>query len=88
MNAIILSAIWGIVMMFSGVFIKSKAAPKYIALAGIFLIFLANAAELYNGFLLFQVDTHDMLRTNSFNLTFIAIALAGTALFFLLKKLY
>lgn len=85
MNAIILSAIWGIVMMFSGVFIKSKTAPKYIALAGIFLIFLANAAELYNGFLLFQVDTHDMLRTNSFNLTFIAIALAGTALFFLLN---
>lgn len=85
MNAIILSAIWGIVMMFSAVFIKSKTVPKYIALVGIALIFIANALELNSGILLFNVDTHEMLRTDSFNLTFIAVVLLCTAIFFLLS---
>jgi NADH-quinone oxidoreductase subunit N len=85
MNAIILSAIWGIVMMFSGVFIKNKTTPKYLAFAGIALIFIVNALELNSGFLLFHVDTHDMLHTDSFNLTFIAIALACTGIYFLLS---
>ena len=34
MNAIILSAIWGVVMMFGGVFFKKASAPKYWAIAG------------------------------------------------------
>jgi len=85
MNAIILTAIWGIVMMFSAVFFKSKAVPKYLALIGIALIFVANGIELYNGSLLFQVDVKNMLRIDSPNLTFIAIALACTAIYFLLS---
>ena len=85
MNAIILSAIWGIVMMFSAVFIKSKSVPKYLALAGILLIFVANALELNNGQSFFNIDVHDMLHMGSFNLTFIAIALGCTGLYFLLS---
>lgn len=85
MNAIILSAIWGVVMMFSGVFIKSKATPKYLALTGIVLIFIANGIELNTGTSFFKFDVHDMLRTDSFNLTFIAIALGSTLLYFLLS---
>ena len=85
MNAIILSAIWGIVMMFSAVFIKSKTVPKYLALVGILLIFIANGRELYYGEPDFAVNVHDMLRMSSFNLTFIAVALACTAMFFLLS---
>lgn len=85
MNAIILSAIWGIVMMFAGVFTKDKSIPKYLAYAGIIILFIANALELNNGTLLFSIDAHDMLRTNSFNLTFIAIALACTGIYFLLS---
>ena len=85
MNAIILSAIWGIVMMFSAVFIKSKTVPKYLALLGIALVFIANAVELNSGILLFNIDTHNMLHTDNFNLTFIAIALLCTAMYFLLS---
>lgn len=85
MNAIILTAIWGIIMMFSAVFIKSKAAPKYLALAGIVLVFFANAAELYSGFRIFNIDAHDMLLTSSYNLTFIAIVTACSALYFMLN---
>ncbi len=85
MNAIILSAIWGIVMMFSGVFIKSKATPKYLAIAGIILLFIANAIELRSGVSFFKLDVHDMLHMGSFNLTFIAIALGCTGIYFLLS---
>ena len=42
MNAIILTAIWGIVMMFGGVFFKRKSTPRYWAIAGLILVFLSN----------------------------------------------
>lgn len=85
MNAIIFSAIWGIVMMFSGAFIESKKTPRYLAIAGIVLLFLVNALELYSGSALIAVDTHDMIRTNSFNLSFLAIVFGSTLLYFLLS---
>ena len=85
MNAIILTAVWGIVLMFSGVFIKSKTAPKYIAVLGLLLIFAANAYELYTGKSFFPLNVHDMLRTDSFNLSFIAVALGCTLIYFLLS---
>ena len=85
MNAIIFSAIWGIVMMFAGVFIKSKTIPKYLAIAGIILIFIANGIELNTGVSFFHFDVHDMIRTASFNLTFIAVVLGCTLIYFLLS---
>jgi NADH-quinone oxidoreductase subunit N len=85
MNAIIFSAIWGIVMMFSGVFIKSKSTPKYLAIVGIALLFILNAMELYYGKALFAFDTKDMIRTNSLNLSFLAVVFGSTLLYFLLS---
>lgn len=85
MNAIIFSAVWGIVMMFSGAFIKSKATPKYLALAGIVLLFVVNALELNTGRSLFTIETHDMLLINSYNLAFIAVVQACTMIYFLLN---
>ncbi len=87
MNAIILTAVWGVIMMFGGVFIKSKTTPKYLAIAGVAFILLANMCELYTGnpFSFFNIDTKDMVHTNSFNLTFITVALGCTLLFFLLN---
>ena len=75
-------------MMFSGVFIKSKTTPKYLAIAGIILVFVANALELnvFNtGSLHFNIDTKEMLNINSFNLSFIAVVLACTLLFFFIE---
>jgi len=85
MNAIIFSAIWGIVMMYSGAFIESKKTPRYLAIAGIAGLFLLNALELYSGKALFAIDTHDMIRTNSFNLAFLAVVFGSTLLYFLLS---
>ncbi len=85
MNAIIFSAVWGIVMMFSGVFIKGKTTPRYLAIVGIVLLFLVNGVELYTGSPLFDVNSMGMVRTNSFNLTFLAVIFGSTALYFLLS---
>ncbi len=45
MNAIILSAIWGVIMMLGGVFFKRTSIPKYWAIAGVIIILVANVAE-------------------------------------------
>lgn len=85
MNAIIFSALWGIVMMFTGVFIKSKSVPKYFAMTGMAILFIVNMLELNSGESFFHIDVHGMLQTGSFNLGFLAVAIGSTLLFFLLS---
>jgi NADH-quinone oxidoreductase subunit N len=85
MNAIILTAIWGIVMMLAGAFIKNKSTPKYLAIGGLVLIILANCTELVRQESFFAIDVKDMLHTNSFNLTFITVLLVCTLVYFLLN---
>lgn len=84
MNAIILSALWGVVMMFGGVFFKKPATPKYWAIAGIVIILFANILE-FSGTHLFNVDTRDMLHFDNFGLHFNTITFSCTLLFFLLS---
>ena len=85
MNAIIFTAIWGVVMMLGGAFIKNKATPKYLAIFGLTVILISNCIEFDKGRPLLFVDVKNMLIFNSFNLTFITIALACTLLYFLLN---
>ncbi len=85
MNAIIFTAIWGVVMMLCGAFIKTKTTPKYLAITGLVLILISNCVELNNGMPLFTVNVKDMLAANSFNLTFINVAFGSTLLYFLLN---
>ncbi len=42
MNAIITTAVFGIVLMFVGLFVKNKQQIKYFAIAGTILAFIAN----------------------------------------------
>lgn len=83
MNAIILSAVWGVIMMFGGVFFTKKTAPKYFAIFGIVLILIANCFE-FKGFV-FNVDYHGMFVFDNFGLLFNAIAFCCTLLYFLLN---
>jgi NADH-quinone oxidoreductase subunit N len=85
MNAIILTAIWGVMMMLGGAFIKSKTTPKYLAIFGLAVVLIANCMEINSGMPFFTVDVKDMLHFNSFNLTFINVAFGCTLLFFLLN---
>ncbi len=84
MNAIIISAIWGVVMMFSGVFSKSNAVVRIMALTGIALLLFVNVLE-WNGVQLFHVNVRNMLSFDSFGLFFNTIAFGSTALYFLLS---
>ena len=85
MNAIIITAIWGVLMMLSGAFIQSKTTPKYLAITGLVLTLVLNCLEMGTGASLVSIDVKDMLRFNSFNLTFISIMLSCTLLYFLLN---
>ena len=85
MNAIILTAIWGVVMMLGGAFIKSKATPKYLAIFGLVVILIANCMQMNSGMSFFTMDVKEMLHFNSFNLTFINVAFGCTLLYFLLS---
>ncbi len=90
MNTIIIAAIWGIIMMLGGVFFKQKGTPKFWAIAGVILMIIADLMELKSGesFLAkynVNVNINDMLHFNSFNLTFIAVALFSTLIFFMLN---
>ena len=85
MNAIILTAVWGIIMMFAGAFIKNSSIAKYIAIAGLVIIIIANGYELVYQEPFFAIDVKDMVHTTSFSLTFITVMLLCTLLYFLLN---
>ena len=89
MNEIIFTAIWGIVMMLAGAFIKDKSIPKYLAIGGIVLAIIANCWELYYGDPSVAIDVKGMLNVNGahsgYHLTFLAVILVCTLLFFLLN---
>jgi NADH-quinone oxidoreductase subunit N len=85
MNAIIFTAIWGVVMMLGGAFIKSKAIPKYLAIFGLSVILVLNCMEMNTGSPLFAIQFTSMLEPDNFNLTFINVAFGCTLLFFLLS---
>jgi len=85
MNAIIFTAIWGVVMMLGGAFIKNKSIPKYLAIFGLAIILVLNCVEMNMGMPLFNVDLKGMLEFKNFNLTFINVAFGCTLLYFFLN---
>ena len=84
MNAIILTALWGVVMMFGGVFFKRTSSAKYWAIAGIIIVLGGNIMEFF-GIPIFSVNTRDMLKFDAFTLHFNSVVLFCTLLYFLLN---
>jgi NADH-quinone oxidoreductase subunit N len=84
MNAIIISAIWGVVMMFGGIFLKEPARVRGLAILGIVALLTANIMDL-SGYHFFPIDNHNMLYFDSFGLLFNIIAFSCTLLYFLLS---
>jgi len=83
MNAILLSAIWGIVMMFSGIFTKSKTAIRNTAILGLVLLLLGNCADMTGMHV--SIDVHKMLYFDTFGLLGNSIAFGSTLLLVLLS---
>jgi NADH-quinone oxidoreductase subunit N len=84
MNAIILSAIWGVVMMYTGVVTQKKSTPRLVAILGILLLIAANWLE-YAGLPFFNINTNGMLTFSSFGLVFNLVAFVCTLFYFLLS---
>ncbi|HUX84053.1 MAG TPA: hypothetical protein VMV20_02385, partial [Chitinophagaceae bacterium] len=48
MNEILFTGVFGVVLLFSGLFIRSKNAIRYIAILGMGLAFLVNGWEYFH----------------------------------------
>ena len=84
MNAIILSALCGVVMMFSGILLKNKSSLKYIAIGGLLVLLIANLFQTY-GVYTIVVNSHDLLRFQKFGLFFNSIAITATMIYVILS---
>ena len=83
MNALITTAVFGIVLMFVGLFVKNRQHIKYYAIAGTIIAFIANwyDAQLAGGG---TVVLHGMIEVSRFSVLFNAVAIASTFLYFVL----
>ncbi|MBS1575985.1 MAG: NADH-quinone oxidoreductase subunit N [Bacteroidetes bacterium] len=84
MNALLLSALWGVVMMFSSFLVKEKSAIRNIAVAGLVLLLLVNILEM-NGKIFFDINTRGMIYFDRFSLLFNSIAFISTFIYFILS---
>ncbi len=84
MNALILSAVLGVVMMFSSILLKQKSAVRGIAITGFAVLLLANILES-RGISFFKIDVSGMMYFDRFALLFISIALFATLVYFILS---
>lgn len=84
MNALLLSAVLGVVMMFSGIVLKQKRAIRNVAIAGMIALLLVNVLEM-SGTVFFNIDAKGMIAFDRFALLFDTIAFILALLFLLLS---
>jgi len=83
MNAIIVSAVWGVIMMFCSFVVKNRGNYRHIAAFGLLTLLAANILNA-KGILLFNIDDHGMFYFSSFGLFFNSIAIFSTLVYVLL----
>lgn len=83
MNALIISAVLGVIMMFSGLTLK-QSVVRMIAIAGMLVLLVSNIMETY-GTVFFRVDTAGMMEFDRFALFFNSIVFLTVLLYFLLS---
>jgi NADH-quinone oxidoreductase subunit N len=84
MNAIVLSAIWGVIMMFTGILVKRREMVGIVGIIGIIVLLVANIAEM-QGNSFFHFNTRNMLVFDSFSLLFNCIILSVMLFYFLVS---
>ncbi|MCW3463255.1 NADH-quinone oxidoreductase subunit N [Chitinophaga nivalis] len=84
MNALISTALSGVVMMFVGLFVRNKQHIKFFAIAAILIAFVANLMQYPSvqegGYIMFG-----MIEVTKFGVLFNAVALGATLLYFILS---
>ncbi len=84
MNAIIVSALLGVVMMFSGILVKNRSAITAIASTGLLFLLIANVLNTY-GIFAVKVNTHELFNFEKFGMYFTSICIASTLIYVLLS---
>jgi NADH-quinone oxidoreductase subunit N len=84
MNALISTALSGVVMMFAGLFVSNKQHIKFIAIAVLLITSVANLAEL-STIEAGSRTVYGMITISHFSILFNAIAFAATLIYFLLS---
>lgn len=84
MNALIVSAVAGVIMMFGGLVLQNKSAVRSLANILLLAVITASVFEL-RGIQFFHIDTKGMLSFDRFSLLFTSIAAGCTFIFFLLS---
>src|SRR6185369_16192806 len=84
MNALILTAVFGVIMMFSSFLLRSKAAIRGLAIAGLLVVVIGNILEM-SGTVFFKIDTKGMIGFDRFALLFNTIVFISTLIYFLLS---
>src|ERR1700759_1208010 len=84
MNSIITSAVLGVIMMFSGIFLKKNSSIATLAALGALLLLVMAAFDM-SGYRFFPVDTHNMLDFQAFGQLANCIVIALTLAYFLLN---
>ncbi|WP_295124646.1 NADH-quinone oxidoreductase subunit N [uncultured Chitinophaga sp.] len=83
MNALISSALFGVFLMFVGLFVKNKQSIKYFAIAGAIIAFAANLLDLRlteTG----STTLYNMIEVSRFSVLFNAVAIGATLVYFIL----
>src|SRR5882757_9921654 len=84
MNALLLSSVLGVVMMFGGLLLKQKSNVRHLATAGLLLLFIVNILEMC-GILFFKINVNGMMHFDRFSLLFNSIIFFSTFIYFLLS---
>ncbi len=84
MNAIILSALCGVIMMFSGIFTTNKSVIKNVAIIALLLLIIGNFFQTYSIYTV-SIDTKELLIFSKFGLFFNTIAFVSTLIYFVLS---
>jgi NADH-quinone oxidoreductase subunit N len=83
MNLVVLAGILGVVMMFTGLFVKQLRAVAGIAIVALSVLFISNLWEIYHG-PFFQLPQGSMLATSRFGLVINQILLLAGLLYMVL----
>jgi NADH-quinone oxidoreductase subunit N len=84
MNSIITSAVLGVIMMFSGFFLKKNSSIAVLAILCIVVLLGMGLLDI-SGYHFFPIDTHNMLYFEVFGLLINCIVFASTLALFLLN---
>lgn len=84
MNAILFSAIMGVVMIFASFLVRSSKLIRNLAILGMLFVLVMNVLEM-TGVFTVSFPANDMIHVDRFSLFFNTIAFTCTFLFFLLS---